>query len=160
MWTDREIEEAIRIAFARLGYSSVKSEQLEAAREFVKGKDVFVALPTGAGKSLCYGCLPVVFDILRQNDSDTKSVAVVVSPLKALMLDQTQSFMAKGVDSVYVAVAIREVERVRRFRVSEIWLRQRSQDTLWLLFAIFFALYETGCSCHGASRFFTHLRIN
>ena len=47
----------------------MKSEQLETAREFVKDKDDFVALPTRAGKSLCYGCLPVVFDILRQNDS-------------------------------------------------------------------------------------------
>ena len=38
MWTDREIEEAIRNAFARLGYPTVKIKQLEAAREFVKGK--------------------------------------------------------------------------------------------------------------------------
>ena len=35
----------------------MKSEQLEAAREFVKGQDVFVSLPTGSGKSLCYACL-------------------------------------------------------------------------------------------------------
>ena len=59
MWTDREIEEAICNAFARLCYPIVKSKQLEAAREFVKGRDVFVALPTRAGKSLCYGCLPI-----------------------------------------------------------------------------------------------------
>ena len=38
----------------------MKSEQLEAVR-----------LPMRAGKSLCYGCLPVVFDILLQNNSDT-----------------------------------------------------------------------------------------
>lgn len=81
----------------------MKAEQLEAAREFVKGKDVFVSLPTGSGKSLCYGCLPLVFDTLRQNDSNTKLIVVVVSPLRALMLDQVQSFSAKGVDSAYVA---------------------------------------------------------
>ena len=41
MWTDREIEEAVRNAFVRLGYPTVKREQLEAAGEFVKGKDVY-----------------------------------------------------------------------------------------------------------------------
>ena len=40
MWSDREIEEAVRNAFVRLGYPTVKREQLEAAGEFVKGKDI------------------------------------------------------------------------------------------------------------------------
>ena len=41
MWTYREIEQAVRNAFVRLGYPTVKREQLEAAGEFVKGKDVY-----------------------------------------------------------------------------------------------------------------------
>ena len=43
----RDIEAA---AFSQLG----KAEQLEAVREFVLGQDVFVSIPTGSGKSLCY----------------------------------------------------------------------------------------------------------
>ena len=49
---NEDIEEAITAAFSQLGYPVVKAEQLEAAREFVKGQDVFVS---GSGKSLCYG---------------------------------------------------------------------------------------------------------
>ena len=58
-WREEDIETAIGVAFNKLGYSTVKEEQVEAAREFVKGRDVFVAIPTGSGKSLCYGCLPL-----------------------------------------------------------------------------------------------------
>ena len=42
-----------------------------------KGKDVFVNLPTGYGKSLIYQALPTVFDTLR---SSSGHIVVVVSP--------------------------------------------------------------------------------
>ena len=64
----------------------MKPKQLEAVREFVSGKDVFVSLPTGGGKSLCYAVLPAVFDILHQRSTST-SMIIVVSPLIALMKD-------------------------------------------------------------------------
>ena len=44
------------------GYEKLKEEQLLAIDEFVSGKDVFVSLPTGFGKSLIYGLLPAVYD--------------------------------------------------------------------------------------------------
>ena len=42
---------------------------------------MFVTLPTGSGKSLCYAILPFAFD-----DTDS-SIALIVSPLKTLMKD-------------------------------------------------------------------------
>ena len=53
-WSVSEIESAVREAFGRLGYPDVRDEQLEAAREFLRGQDVFVSLPTGSGKSFCW----------------------------------------------------------------------------------------------------------
>ena len=100
-WSEREIETAVEATFMKLGYPTANPEQLEAVKEFVKGKDVFVSTPTGSGKSLCYGSLPFVFDLLSSGGSQ-RSIVIVVSPLKALMLDQVQVFTAKGVSCAYV----------------------------------------------------------
>ena len=100
-WSREEIEAAITTAFSRVEYPTVKSEQPEAAREFVKGQDVFVSLPTGSGKSLCYGCLPLVYDSLCGNVGGNKSIVIVVSPQKALLQDQVRAFCAKCLESAY-----------------------------------------------------------
>ena len=65
------------------------------------GKDVFVSLPTGYGKSLCYALLPKIFDALR--GLDKSSIALVISPLISLMEDQTITFNDKGVATVCVS---------------------------------------------------------
>ena len=53
-----EVTVAVSLAASKLGYSHLKPKQLEAIREFVSGKDVFVSLPKGGGKPLCYAVLP------------------------------------------------------------------------------------------------------
>ena len=53
-----EVTAAVSLAASKLGYSHLKPKQLEVVREFVSGKDVFVSLPTGGGKSLSYVVLP------------------------------------------------------------------------------------------------------
>ena len=73
--------------------------------QFVSGRDVFVSLPTGSGKSVCYGCLPLVFDKLR-DDGDHHSIVVVVAPLSALMTDHVSSFNARGLKASCVGVNI------------------------------------------------------
>ena len=93
-----EIVEAVRKAGASLGYCSLKDDQIKALCCFVEGKDVFISLPTGYGKSLCYMLLPLVFDNFHSITVDLKkSIVVVVSPLIALMEDQVTSYSAKGV---------------------------------------------------------------
>ena len=56
---------------------------------------MFISLPTGSGKSLCYGSLPFVFDHLRKNGEKVIAIVVVISPLRPLMLDQAHSFLQK-----------------------------------------------------------------
>ena len=42
----------------------LKQKQLDALRAFVSGRDTFVALPTGYGKSVIFAVLPLLFDKL------------------------------------------------------------------------------------------------
>ena len=92
------IESALMKSASEMGYPSVKPQQREAILSFVSGKDVFVSLPTGYGKSLCFGCLPLIFKELRKE----QCIVIVVSPLIALMKDQVKSFTSKGISAAVV----------------------------------------------------------
>ena len=65
----------------KLGYG-LKEEQRKVINAFFRGNDVFAVLPTGYGKSLCYGRLPFF------SDDGLSSVVIVVTPLTAIMKDQ------------------------------------------------------------------------
>ena len=98
------IDDAIDAAAARLGYEEVKSKQREAVRAIVNEKDVFVSLPTGYGKSLCYAMLPFVFDSVLSRPPST-SIVICVSPLVALMQDQKEKFAPRGLTVEYVGAS-------------------------------------------------------
>ena len=72
-------------------------QQEERKFKFIKGKDVFVSLPTRFGKSLCYNLL-VDFDILQKKSK--KSIVLVVSPLIALMNDPVDAINAMGISAI------------------------------------------------------------
>ncbi len=91
---------AIAAAVRKLGYSELRPKQELVVKKFVRGQDVFVSLPTGSGKSLCYCILPTVFDGLRKVEG--QSIVVVVSPLISLMKDQVLAMSRRGVKAVYV----------------------------------------------------------
>lgn len=63
------------------GFSTFKGQQELIIEELLQGKDIFVLMPTGGGKSLCYQ-LPALI---------SEGTAIVVSPLIALMKNQVDA---------------------------------------------------------------------
>ena len=71
-----------------LGYRELKREQRIVINSFVSGNDVFAVLPTGFGKTLCYACLPSIFDSLLE--AERSAIVVVISPLVSIMKEQVR----------------------------------------------------------------------
>lgn len=72
------------------------------------GRDVFMLMPTGGGKSLCYQ-LPAII---------TKGITIVVSPLISLIQDQIQSLLNREIVALNVSSSMTEADR--RFAFSEL----------------------------------------
>ncbi|XP_076078773.1 ATP-dependent DNA helicase RecQ-like [Mytilus galloprovincialis] len=68
----------------------LKEKQIEAINSIVNGKDTFIVLPTGYGKTKIYSHLPEIYGLVN-NMMGTISV---ISPLQSLMLDQVAKMSA------------------------------------------------------------------
>ena len=73
------LSEALSFSLCRLGlpHVTLKEEQRIAIEAVHQGRDVFVCLPTGFGKSLCYQTLPFVADYFKRK---ANGAVLVVSP--------------------------------------------------------------------------------
>jgi RecQ family ATP-dependent DNA helicase len=81
--------------------NSLRPGQQEVIESVLAGRDTLAIMPTGAGKSLCYQ-LPAL---------QLSGTTVVVSPLIALMKDQSDKLEERGIDAAAVNSTLNERER-------------------------------------------------
>ena len=84
------------------GYEAFRPMQEEIIHQALDGKDVLAILPTGGGKSVCFQVPALMKD----------GIALVVTPLIALMKDQVQNLQARGIRAmaVHAGMGRREVD--------------------------------------------------
>lgn len=88
------------------GFSQFRGSQEIVIRHLMAGKNTFVIMPTGAGKSLCYQ-LPALLK---------EGTAIVISPLIALMKNQVDQLNAFGVNAKFLNSTLtkREMTKVKK----------------------------------------------
>ena len=74
------------------GYDSFRPKQEEIVNAALEGRDVLAILPTGGGKSVCFQVPGMMTD----------GIAIVVTPLIALMKDQVQNLTDRGIRALCI----------------------------------------------------------
>jgi len=88
------------------GHDQFRPLQREIIEDALAGRDVFVLMPTGGGKSLCFQLPALVRD----------GLTIVVSPLIALMKDQVDALQASGIPATYLNSTLNREEAKARWR--------------------------------------------
>ena len=129
------INRALEILKHTFGYLDFKGRQQEVIEAALAGEDALVLMPTGGGKSLCYQLPGLVRD----------GMAIVVSPLIALMQDQVTSLQQLGIRAAYLNSTLSREQHsqvVRQIHDSELDLlyvapeRLLQESTLQRLIAV------------------------
>ena len=84
----------------RFGYDQFRGNQEIIIQNLLNGEDTFVIMPTGAGKSMCYQ-LP---SLLKEG------TAVVISPLIALMKNQVDQMVSRGIKAAFLNSTLTKAE--------------------------------------------------
>lgn len=90
----------------KLGIEKISPEQQPVIDSLMSGNDTLAIMPTGSGKSLCY----------QYPALEMEGVAIVVSPLIALMKDQVDFLKSKGVQAEAINSTLAYGKKVDVFR--------------------------------------------
>lgn len=87
------------------GYTAFRAQQETIIKHVLQQKHALVIMPTGMGKSLCYQ-IPALAQ---------EGLTLVISPLIALMKDQVDGLLERGIDAAYINSSLTRAEREARY---------------------------------------------
>ncbi|BDA79288.1 ATP-dependent DNA helicase RecQ [Leptospira kobayashii] len=89
----------------RFGIQNFRTSQEQIIEDVISGKNCMVLMPTGMGKSICYQVPALALD----------GLTIVISPLIALMQDQTLKLKQLGIDAGYINSSLSKTERIQSY---------------------------------------------
>jgi len=137
-------KETLKLYF---GYSDFRKEQEEIIKEVLLRRDMVVIMATGKGKSICYQLPALLFP----------GVTIVISPLIALMKDQVDKIVSRGIGATFINSSLEKeeikerLEKLKKGKYKLLYIapeRIRSKTFLEILSGIkvsLFAIDEAHC---------------
>src|SRR5690242_3617505 len=112
------LTDAVASLQKHFGFEDFREGQRDVIGSILEGKDAVVVMPTGSGKSLCYQLPAMILD----------GATLVVSPLIALMKDQVDALLARGLPATFINSSISESEQRARIEA----LRRREHKLVYI----------------------------
>ena len=107
--------EPIDVLRKHFGYETFRKPQEAVIRRVLAGEHALVIMPTGQGKSLCYQ-IPALMPLTTKVESGERvPLTLVLSPLIALMKDQVDSLVARGIEATFINSSLSRSEREQRY---------------------------------------------
>lgn len=118
MITKQQLTDVLKSNF---GFDHFKGNQEQIMMSLLEGKDVFVLMPTGGGKSLCYQLPSLLME----------GTAIVVSPLIALMKNQVDAMRNFSTDDGIAHFLNSSLNKSAVDQVKPTYCRERPSCSMW-----------------------------
>ena len=95
------------------GYTAFRGQQGAVIEHVLGSNHALVIMPTGMGKSLCFQ-VPALVQSKKAGEG-SQPLTLVISPLIALMKDQVETLVSKGIDAAFINSSLKREEREARY---------------------------------------------